>query len=338
MPTFDQVAIAGATGAVGREMLDCLAGSSIQAGRIRLFASARSAGKTVTHSGKDYTVEELTESSFDGINVALFSAGGSISKALAPVAVQAGCIVVDNSSAFRMDANVPLVIPEVNPADAAQHQGIIANPNCTTIIMAVPVWPLHQAKKVLRIQSSTYQAVSGTGNDAIEALHQQTLDSLNNKRVEPTVYPRQIAFNALPHAGPFQENGYTQEEMKLVWETRKIFEDESILVNPTCVRIPVFFGHSEALHIETDKKISVADARKKLEEMQGVTVIDAHEDGGYPTAVTDASGTDQVFVGRIREDISHPNGLNLWVVSDNVRKGAALNSVQIGEILVKHYL
>jgi aspartate-semialdehyde dehydrogenase len=334
------VAVVGATGAVGRTMLSILEERNFPINEIHAVASSRSAGSTIEFNEKELTVQDLDTFDFSGIDIGLFSPGGSVSKVHAPRAAEAGCIVIDNTSQFRYDDDIPLVIPEVNPEAIADYKnrGIIANPNCSTIQMLVALKPIYDAVGIKRINVATYQAVSGTGNDAIEALHQQSIDSLNGKPVEPSVYPRQIAFNALPHIDTFQDNGYTKEEMKMVWETRKIFDDASILVNPTCVRIPVFFGHSEALHIETGEKISVADVREKLEEMQGVTVMDEREDGGYPTAVTEASGSDQVFVGRIREDISHTNGLNLWVVSDNVRKGAALNSVQIGEILVKHYL
>jgi aspartate-semialdehyde dehydrogenase len=258
----------------------------------------------------------------------------------APRAAAAGCVIVDNTSRFRFDADIPLVVPEVNPHAIAQYKtrGIIANPNCSTIQMVVALKPIHDAVGIERINVCTYQAVSGTGKKAIDELSQQTTALLSGKPVVSKVYPKQIAFNVIPHIDVFQENGYTKEEMKMVWETRKIFEDDRIQVNPTTVRVPVFYGHSEAVHIETRSKISAADARKLLEEADGVVVIDERANGGYPTAATEAAGQDPVFVGRIREDISHPRGLNLWIVSDNVRKGAALNSVQIAEILVKHYL
>ncbi|MCB1844578.1 MAG: aspartate-semialdehyde dehydrogenase, partial [Halioglobus sp.] len=252
----------------------------------------------------------------------------------------AGCVVIDNTSHFRYDDDIPLVVPEVNPQalDNYTNRNIIANPNCSTIQMLVALKPIYDAVGIERINVATYQAVSGTGKEAIEELATQTAKLLNGQAAECEVYPKQIAFNALPHIDTFQENGYTREEMKMVWETRKIFGDESIQVNPTCVRIPVFFGHSEAVHIETVDKISASDARALLEAAPGITVIDERADGGYPTAVSDSAGKDPVFVGRIREDISHPRGLNLWVVSDNVRKGAALNSVQIAESLVSTYL
>ncbi|MFT6682672.1 aspartate-semialdehyde dehydrogenase, partial [Haliea salexigens] len=266
--------------------------------------------------------------------------GGSISEEFAPKAAAAGCVVIDNTSHFRRDADIPLIVPEVNlPALAGYTQrNIIANPNCSTIQMLVALKPIYDAVGIERINVCTYQAVSGTGKEAIEELAGQTARLLNGQSIECEVYPKQIAFNVLPHIDTFQDNGYTREEMKMVWETHKIFGDESIQVNPTCVRVPVFFGHSEALHIETRDKISAADARKLLEGAPGITVVDERADGGYPTAVTESAGKDPVFVGRIREDISHPRGLDLWVVSDNVRKGAALNSVQIAEALIRGYI
>jgi aspartate-semialdehyde dehydrogenase len=258
---------------------------------------------------------------------------------MSPKIAAAGALVIDNSSAWRMDKDVPLIVPEVNPDAIMQaKKGIIANPNCSTIQLVVALKPIHDAVCIERINICTYQAVSGTGMKAIDELARQTAALLNGKPVEIKVYPKQIAFNVLPHIDVFQENGYTKEEMKMVWETRKIFENDTILVNPTAVRVPVFYGHSEAVHIETRDKLGAVQARKLLEKASGVTVVDEHANGGYPTAVTEAAGQDSVFVGRIREDISHPRGLNLWVVSDNVRKGAALNSVQIAEILVKDYL
>jgi aspartate-semialdehyde dehydrogenase len=286
------------------------------------------------------TVQDLAEFDFGKAQIGLFSAGGDISATYAPVAAAAGCVVVDNTSHFRRDEDIPLIVPEVNPHAVAGYttRNIIANPNCSTIQMLVALKPIYDAVGISRINVATYQAVSGTGKEGIEELATQTAKLLNGQAIECNVYPKQIAFNLLPHIDTFQENGYTREEMKMVWETRKIFEDESIEINPTCVRVPVFYGHSEAVHIETGSKLTAEDARQLLSAAPGVTVIDEQRDGGYSTPVGDAAGTDPVFVSRIREDISHPLGLNLWVVSDNVRKGAALNSVQIAELLAQSYL
>lgn len=334
------VAVVGATGAVGEAMIEILESRNFPVGKLYALASSRSAGKTMQFRGKRIVVTDLADFDFSHVAIGLFSAGGSISEAYAPKAAAAGCVVIDNTSHFRRDADIPLVIPEVNPHAIAQYKnrGIIANPNCSTIGMLVALKPIRDAVGLTRINVATYQAVSGTGKEAIEELAGQTAKLLNAQSIECTVYPKQIAFNALPHIDTFQENGYTREEMKMVWETQKIFEDESIQVNPTCVRIPVFFGHSEAVHIETRDKITAEQARALLEVAPGVSVMDRREDGGYPTAVTESAGQDPVFVGRIREDISHPRGLDLWVVSDNVRKGAALNSVQIAELLLRDYL
>ncbi|HIF50947.1 MAG TPA: aspartate-semialdehyde dehydrogenase [Thiotrichaceae bacterium] len=334
------VAVVGATGAVGEIMLSILEQRNFPVGEVYALASSRSAGKRVEFRNKQLIVEDLETFDFSKADIGLFSPGASISKIHAPRAVEAGCVVVDNTSQFRYDDDIPLVVSEVNPEAVADYKnrGIIANPNCSTIQMLVALKPIYDAVGIERINVCTYQAVSGSGKEAIEELAKQTANLLNAKDVECDVYPKQIAFNVLPQIDVFQDNGYTKEEMKMVWETRKIFGDESIMVNPTAVRVPVFFGHSEAVHIETKEKIDVATATKLLKEMSGVTVLDERVDGGYPTAVTEAAGEDPVFVGRIREDISHPRGLNMWVVSDNVRKGAALNSVQIAEILVKHYL
>jgi aspartate-semialdehyde dehydrogenase len=274
------------------------------------------------------------------VEIGLFSAGASISAEFAPKAAAAGCVVIDNTSHFRRDEDIPLVVPEVNPHAIAGYtqRNIIANPNCSTIQMLVALKPIYDAVGIERINVATYQAVSGTGKEAIEELASQTARLLNGQPVECEVYPKQIAFNVLPHIDTFQDNGYTREEMKMVWETQKIFEDDTILVNPTCVRVPVFFGHSEAVHIETREKLTATQARALLEQAAGVVVIDERASGGYPTPVTESAGSDPVYVGRIRDDISHPRGLDLWVVSDNVRKGAALNSVQIAECLLKEYL
>jgi len=334
------IALVGATGAVGEAMIDILEQREFPVGTLYPLASARSAGKTIRFRGKSVTVQDLAEFDFAKAQIGLFSAGGDISATYAPVAAAAGCVVVDNTSHFRRDEDIPLIVPEVNPHAVAGYttRNIIANPNCSTIQMLVALKPIYDAVGISRINVATYQAVSGTGKEGIEELATQTAKLLNGQAIECKVYPKQIAFNLLPHIDTFQDNGYTREEMKMVWETRKIFEDESIEVNPTCVRVPVFYGHSEAIHIETDSKLTAEDARQLLSAAPGVTVIDEQRDGGYSTPVGDAAGTDPVYVSRIREDISHPLGLNLWVVSDNVRKGAALNSVQIAELLARSYL
>jgi aspartate-semialdehyde dehydrogenase len=336
---FD-VAVVGATGAVGEAMLSILAERGFPVGTVHALASERSAGKTVSFGRRELIVEDLAEFDFGKVQIGLFSPGASVSAEYAPRAAAAGCVVIDNTSQFRYDDDIPLVVPEVNPRAVAQYtnRGIIANPNCSTIQMLVALKPIQDAVGIERINVATYQAVSGTGKDAIEELAQQTAALLNGKPVECKVYPKQIAFNVLPHIDVFMEDGYTKEEMKLVWETRKILEDDSIMVNPTTVRVPVFYGHSEAVHIETREKITAEAARQLLEHAPGVEVLDTRAPGGYPTAVTESSGRDAVFVGRIREDISHPRGLNMWVVSDNVRKGAALNTIQIAELLVREYL
>ncbi len=334
------IAVVGATGAVGETMLDILAERQFPVNDVHALASRRSAGKTVPFADRQITVGDLEDFDFSGIDIGLFSAGAAVSEVHARRAAAARCVVIDNTSRFRYDEDIPLVVPEVNAHAIARHvnRGIIANPNCSTIQMVVALKPIHDAAGIERINVCTYQAVSGTGKRAIEELVQQTVALLNGKPLERKVYPKQIAFNALPHIDAFQDNGYTREEMKIVWETRKILEDDSILVNPTAVRVPVFYGHSEAVHIETRRRLGADEARELLRAAPGVVVIDDRSDGGYPTAATEAAGRDAVYVGRIREDISHPRGLNLWVVSDNVRKGAALNSIQIAEILVKDYL
>ncbi len=336
---FD-VAVVGATGAVGETMLSILAERGFPVGKVHALASERSAGKAVSFGRRELTVEDLAEFDFGKVQIGLFSPGASVSAEYAPRAAAAGCVVIDNTSQFRYDDDIPLVIPEVNPGAVAQYtnRGIIANPNCSTIQMLVALKPIQDAVGIERINVATYQAVSGTGKDAIEELAHQTAAMLNGKPVECKVYPKQIAFNVLPHIDVFMENGYTKEEMKMVWETRKILEDDSIMVNPTTVRVPVFYGHSEAVHIETREKITAEAARQLLAQAPGVEVLDTRSPGGYPTAVTESSGRDSVFVGRIREDISHPRGLNMWVVSDNVRKGAALNTIQIAELLIRDYL
>ena len=337
--TFD-VAVVGATGAVGEAMIEILEQRNFPVGTLYPLASARSAGKSIRFRGKNITVTDLAEFDFSQAQIGLFSAGGSISEEYAPKAAAAGCVVIDNTSHFRRDEDIPLVVPEVNPhaISGYTNRGIIANPNCSTIQMLVALKPIYDAVGIERINVATYQAVSGTGKEAIEELAKQTAQLLNGKSAEAEVYPKQIAFNALPHIDTFQENGYTREEMKMVWETQKIFEDDSIAVNPTCVRIPVFYGHSEAVHIETREKISLEQVRALLAEAPGVQLLDDRCDGGYPTPVTEAAGQDPVYVGRLREDISHPRGIDMWVVADNVRKGAALNSVQIAELLIAEHL
>ncbi len=334
------VAVVGATGAVGEAMLAVLAQRNFPVKRVYALASQRSAGSRVGFRGGHLSVEDLAEFDFSKVQIGLFSAGAAVSRVHAPRAAAAGCVVVDNTSEFRYEPDIPLVVPEVNPSAIGHYtsRGIIANPNCSTIQMLVALKPIYDAVGIERINVASYQAVSGTGKEAIEELAGQTAALLNGKPITPVVYPKQIAFNVLPHIDVFMDNGYTKEEMKMVWETRKIMGDEHIMVNPTTVRVPVFYGHSEAVHIETRDKISAEQARRLLEQAPGVVVVDAHEPGGYPTAVTEAAGRDPVYVGRIREDISHPRGLNLWVVADNVRKGAATNSIQIAELLAKNYL
>jgi aspartate-semialdehyde dehydrogenase len=328
------VAVVGATGAVGQTMLAILAEREFPIDKLHVLASERSAGEQIEFRGQKLTVVDLATFDPTGVDFALFSAGGSISKEFAPKFAAAGAIVIDNSSAFRMDADVPLVVSEVNP-DALNSipRGIVANPNCSTMQMLVAIAPIHRAVGITRINVATYQSVSGAGRSALEELGRQTANILSFKEPDPQRFPVQISFNLIPHIDDFLDNGYTKEEMKLVWETQKILGDESIMVNPTAVRVPVFYGHSEAVHLETRQKITAAEARALLEKAPGVVVVDERRAGGYPTPVTHASGTDAVYVGRIREDVSTGNGLNLWVVSDNIRKGAALNAVQIAEIL-----
>ncbi len=337
--TYD-VAVVGATGAVGEAMIAILEERNFPVGTLYALASSRSAGKSVQFHGKSIRVTDLAEFDFSQVQIGLFSAGGDISEQYAPKAAAAGCVVVDNTSHFRQEPDIPLVIPEVNPEALADYsiRNIIANPNCSTIQMLVALKPIYDAVGIERINVATYQAVSGTGKEAVEELAGQTARLLNGQEIECKVYPKQIAFNVIPHIDTFQDNGYTREEMKMVWETQKIFDDPSLMVNPTCVRVPVFYGHSEAVHIETVDKISATQARALLAAAPGVTVMDDPVDGGYPTPIGDSAGHDPVLVGRIREDISHPRGLDLWIVADNVRKGAALNSVQIAESLIQTYL
>jgi aspartate-semialdehyde dehydrogenase len=333
------VAVAGATGAVGNQMIRCLEERNFPVRSIKLLASKRSVGRELRFRGDLFAVEELTDESFAGVDVALFSAGGDTSLKFAPLAAEAGCVVVDNSSAWRMDPKVPLVVPEVNPHAIAGYEakGIIANPNCSTIQMVVALNPIHRAFGLKRIVVSTYQAVSGTGKKAVDELFDQTRAMINFLGYEKKIYPHRIAFNCLPHIDRFQDNGYTKEEMKMVNETRKILEDDRIGVTATTVRVPVFFGHSEAVNVETREKITVDAVRKILEKSPGVEVVDEPANNRYPLA-TDAAGQDLTLVGRIRRDESIPNGINLWIVADNIRKGAATNAVQIAEILVKDYL
>jgi aspartate-semialdehyde dehydrogenase len=334
------IAVAGATGAVGETILKVLEERNFPVRNLYPLASSRSAGKKIEFNGSWVEIQDLATFDFSKVQIGLFSPGGSVSREYAPKAAAAGCVVVDNTSEFRYDDDVPLVVPEVNPDAVAGYtqRNIIANPNCSTIQMMVAIKPIHDAVGIKRINVSTYQAVSGSGKEAIEELAGQTRDILNLKPVKTEVYPKQIAFNCIPQIDVFQDNGYTKEEMKMVWETKKILEDESVLVNPTAVRVPVFYGHSEAIHLETDKKITADEAKALFEKTDGIVLMDQHEDGGYPTAVTDAADTDPVYVGRVREDITCDNGLNIWVVADNVRKGAATNTVQIAELLIKDHL
>ncbi|QKI88854.1 aspartate-semialdehyde dehydrogenase [Thiomicrorhabdus xiamenensis] len=340
MTKLYDIAVVGATGAVGETILKVLEERDFPVGNLYPLASSRSAGKKIQFKGQWVEVQDLEKFDFSKAQIGLFSPGASISKIYAPKAAEAGCVVVDNTSQFRYDDDIPLVVPEVNPEAVAGYKsrGIIANPNCSTIQMLVALKPIYDAVGIKRINVATYQAVSGSGKEAIEELATQTANLLNMKPVEAKVYPKQIAFNCIPQIDVFMDNGYTKEEMKMVWETKKIMGDDSILVNPTAVRVPVFYGHSEAVHIETDKKITAAEAKALFEKANGVVLMDEHVDGGYPTAVTDAADTNPVYVGRIREDISCEKGLNLWVVADNVRKGAATNTVQIAEVLIKDYL
>ncbi|NUS38367.1 MAG: aspartate-semialdehyde dehydrogenase [Lysobacter sp.] len=328
------VAVVGATGAVGETMLAILAERKFPIASLVALASERSAGSTVKFGNRDIVVQDLATFDPAGIDIALFSAGGSISKEFAPKFAAAGAVVIDNSSNFRYDADVPLVVAEVNPEQVRNRpRGIIANPNCSTMQMMVALKPILDAAGIERINVATYQSVSGAGRSGLEELGRQTADLLNFQEVRPERFQAQIAFNLIPHIDDFQDNGYTREEMKLVWETRKILGDDGIQVNPTAVRVPVFYGHSEAVNVETKRKISAAQVRALLQKAPGVVVVDEAKPGGYPTPVTHASGTDPVYVGRIRDDFSHPRAVNLWIVSDNIRKGAALNAVQVAELV-----
>jgi len=336
-----KVAVRGATGLVGDTMIKVLEERKFPVAELFPLASNRSLGKSIEFNGKKVPVIDVETFDFANADIGLFSAGGEISRIYAPKAAAAGCVVIDNTSEFRYDDDIPLVVPEVNPEAIAQfkQRRIIANPNCSTIQMLVALKPLHDAAKIERINVATYQSVSGAGKEAVEELAAQSVALMSGKGpVKPKVVAAQIAFNVVPQIDKFQDNGYTKEEMKMFWETRKIFNDPEIRVNATAVRVPVFFGHSEVVSIETARKLTVAEAHKLLDKAPGVKVIDTRKPGGYPTAAVEAANDDRVFVGRIREDISHERGLNLWIVSDNIRKGAATNSVQIAEILTRDYL
>ena len=328
------VAVVGATGAVGRVMLSILEERKFPVDRLLPLASSRSAGGQVEFNGEKVTVQELKADSFEGIDIALFSAGGSVSLEFCPIAAKAGCVVIDNSSAFRMDKDVPLVVPEVNPHAIGDSPGIIANPNCSTIQMVVALKPIHDRYKIKRVVVSTYQSVSGSGQKAVDELKAQSAQALNDQPVTHEVYPHQIAFNCLPHIDTFLDSGYTKEEMKMVNETRKILEDDSIQVSPTTVRVPVFYAHSEAVNVETEQVIDVKELQKILSFAPGVRLVDAPGKTEYPLA-TDAAGRDEVMVGRVRADLDNPNAVNLWIVADNLRKGAALNAIQIAEVLIR---
>ena len=334
-----KVAMVGATGAVGETLIGILKERKFPISEFVPLASKRSAGGQVAFGNQKVTVQDLATYDFDGVDIAFFSAGGSVSRVHAPRAAAAGAVVIDNTSEYRYQDDIPLVVAEVNPEAIAGYttRGIIANPNCSTMQMLVALAPIHRAAGITRINVATYQSVSGAGRSGLEELGKQTAQLLNFKEAKPAKFPVQIAFNLIPHIDVFMDNGYTKEEMKMVWETQKIL-DPAIVVNPTCVRVPVFFGHSEAVHLELRKPLSAATARDLLTQAAGVEVVDRLEPGGYPTPVTHAAGRDPVYVGRIRQDVSHPQGLNLWIVSDNLRKGAALNAVQIAELLVKHHL
>jgi aspartate-semialdehyde dehydrogenase len=337
--TYD-VAVVGATGLVGEAMLQILEERKFPVGKLFPLASRRSAGRTVRFCDQTMPVQVLDDFDFERVQLALFSAGGSVSAEFAPRAAAAGAVVIDNTSQFRYEEDIPLVVPEVNAAQIARYtqRGIVANPNCSTIQLVVALKPIYDAVGIERINVATYQAVSGAGRAAVERLTEDTRQILTG--VDPVVRGNEkwVAFNAVPHIDVFLDTGYTKEEMKIIWETRKIFDDPTIMVNPTAVRVPVYLGHSEAVHIETRTKITVPQAQKLLNSAPGVIVVDGRDLGAYPTAATDAAHRDAVYVGRIREDLSHPRGLDLWVVSDNIRKGAALNSAQIAEILVNQFM
>lgn len=337
--TFD-IAVVGATGAVGAALIEILEERNFPVGKLYALASSRSAGETLLFRNRPVMIEDASEFDFSKANIAFFAAGGAVSAELAPKAWAAGCIAIDKSSHFRQDKDVPLVVPEVNPEAIADYKkrGIIACPNCSTIPLTMALKPLHDAVIVERVNVATYQSVSGAGKAGISELANQTGALLNGRSHDPSVFAKTIAFNVLPQIDSFQDNGYTKEEMKMVWETQKILNDAEILVNPTCVRVPVFYGHSAAVHIETSKPITADDARKLLKKAPGIVVVDTQKPGGWATPVTEAAGKDEVFISRLRQDISYKNGLNFWFVADNIRKGAATNAVQVAEILVKDYL
>ena len=332
-----RVAILGATGAVGTELLELLESRDFPLANLKLLASARSAGTTLEFRGEKLTVEAVDAQSFDGVDIVLASAGGSISKAWAKTAIAAGAVMIDNSSAFRMDSKVPLIVPEVNPQDAASHQGLIANPNCTTILMSVAVYPLHQVQPIKRIVASTYQSASGAGARAMEEVKTQAQAILNGEVPKPEIFPYPLAFNLFPHNSPLNEQGYCEEEMKMVNETRKIFGVSDLRITATCVRVPVLRAHSESINLEFESPFDVAKAREILSKAPGVKLVDDWQANYFPMPI-DASGKDDVLVGRIRQDISNPNGLELWLCGDQIRKGAALNAVQIAELLIEKNL
>lgn len=337
MASTYNIAVLGATGAVGETILDILQQRKFPVKTLYALASSKSAGEILTFKNKHIPVVDVEDFDFSKADIGLFSAGAEVSKKYAPIAAEAGCVVIDNTSFFRNDVDIPLVVPEVNPEKISEYKNrnIIANPNCSTIQLVVALKPIYDAVGLTRINISTYQSVSGAGKPGITELADQTASLLNGYPKEPDVFTRQIAFNIIPQIDAFEKNGYTKEEMKMVWETRKILGDDTLMINPTAVRVPVFYGHSEAVHIETEQKISAEEAKKLLRNAPGLIVLDKNKD--FPTPVSEGSKHDAVYVGRIREDISHPNGLDLWIVADNVRKGAALNAVQIAEILIKYF-
>jgi aspartate-semialdehyde dehydrogenase len=326
------LAVAGVTGAVGRKMLEILEERNFPVAKLKIFASSRSVGQALSFNGSSLVVKELMENSFEGVDIALFSAGAGVSKKFAPFAVKSGCIVIDNSSAFRMEPMIPLIVPEVNLRDIGENPVIISNPNCSTIQMVMALKPIHDKFKIKRVVVSTYQSVSGSGQKAIDEIKNQTKNFLDGQPITSNVYPHQIAFNCIPHIDSFTNNGYTKEEMKMVEETRKILGDESIRISPTTVRVPVFYSHSESLNVETENSISAEKVKNLLNGLDGIRVVDNLETNEYPLAI-DAEGKDEVYVGRIRDDISCDNAINFWLVSDNLRKGAALNAIQIAECL-----
>jgi aspartate-semialdehyde dehydrogenase len=334
---FD-VCVLGATGLVGKTIIEILEERNFPINKLYPLASSRSAGEIIEFNGESIEVQDADNFDWSQAQIGFFSAGGAISAKYAPIAADDGCIVIDNTSEFRYDDDIPLIVPEVNPSALADYRNrnIIANPNCSTIQMLVALKPIHDAVGIDRINVCTYQSVSGGGKEAMDELAKQTVDLLSGKPVESKNFSRQIAFNVIPQIDDFLENGYTKEEMKMVWETKKILGDSTVMVNPTAVRVPVFFGHGEALHIETRQQISADEVKALLAQAPGLVVCENNED--FPTQIGDASGKDETYVGRIREDISHNNGINMWIVADNVRKGAATNSIQIAELLIKEHL